>query len=183
MHKIMTALHQDHVNLAKLLQLLKEQVDMLAAGEDADLLLMNDIADYIRRYADHVHHPKEDIIYRVFRAQTAEGESIAASLSDEHQELPSVTLDFQRLLDGLVNDSLILSRQDLQEKITAFIQAQTEHLNTEEAQLFPLINDTLQDADWESVEKEIEEHADPLFGSHILDRYRNLHKLMNRQRA
>lgn len=178
MHKLMTELHQDHVNLAKLLKLLEQQVETLAAGEDADLILMADIADYIRRYADQIHHPKEDEIYRVFQARSAEAEGVVTTLLDEHQHLPNVTLEFQRLLDGLINDSLILTRQELQDKITAFIEAQTEHLNTEEANLFPLINNTLQDADWAEVEQGMQEHIDPLFGSHILDRYRSLHTLM-----
>ena len=32
MHKIMTDLHQDHVNLAKLLTLLEQQAGLLATG-------------------------------------------------------------------------------------------------------------------------------------------------------
>lgn len=181
MHKLMTELHQDHINLAKLLKLLEQQVETLAAGDDADLIMMSDIADYIRRYADHVHHPKEDEIYRVFQARSAESGGVVSALMVEHQHLPNVTLDFQRLLDGLINDSLILTRQELQDKITAFIEAQNAHLNTEEANLFPLINSTMQDADWAQVEQSMEEHVDPLFGSHILDRYRDLHTLMKQR--
>lgn len=181
MHRIMAELHEDHVNLTKLLRLLEQQVDKLAAGKDADLLLMTDIADYIRRYADQVHHPKEDVVYQVFKSRSAEAGDILAALLEEHRKLPAITLEFERLLDSLINDSVILSREELGNKITTFINAQKVHLNTEETSLFPLINATLHDADWATVEKQSQEHSDPLFGRHILDRYHNLQQLIGSQ--
>lgn len=183
MHKIMTDLHQDHVNLAKLLKLLEQQAGLLATGGDADLLLMTDIADYIRRYSDKIHHPKEDTIYQIFSARSDEAEAVIASLLLEHQDLPTITQAFQGLLDNVINDSAILSRQELQEKITAFIDAQKAHLDIEEAELFPLINRILQDEDWAEVEQVVEEHSDPLFGHQLMERYRNVHQLVMRQRA
>lgn len=183
MHKIMTDLHQDHVNLAKLLTLLEQQADLLATGGEADLLLMTDIADYIRRYSDQIHHPKEDTIYEVFSARSGAAEAVIAGLLLEHQDLPTITQAFQGLLDNVINDSAILSRQELQGKITAFIEAQKAHLNTEEAELFPLINSTLEAADWVAVEQSVEEHSDPLFGHQLMERYRNVHRLVMQQRA
>lgn len=185
MHKIMTELHQDHVNLAKLLTLLAQQAEKLAAGDDVDLLLLSDIADYIRRYSDQVHHPKEDEVYRVFRACSSEAGDVVESLLVEHQQLPNVTLDFQKALESVINDTAILTRQELHDQIVAFISTQQAHLDAEEGGLFPLINTTLQAADWAVVEQGMQEHAaDPLFGVHILDRYRNLHRLVkDRQRA
>ncbi|OQX00750.1 MAG: hypothetical protein BWK73_47725 [Thiothrix lacustris] len=182
MHKIMTDLHQDHVNLAKLLTLLEQQADLLATGGEADLLLMTDIADYIRRYSDQIHHPKEDTIYEVFSARSSDAATVIAGLLVEHQDLPTITHAFQGLLDNVIN-SAILSRQELQGKITAFIEAQKAHLNTEEAELFPLINSTLDAADWVAVEQSVEEHSDPLFGHQLMERYRNVHQLVMRQRA
>lgn len=181
MHKIMTDLHQDHVNLAKLLKLLEQQAGLLATGGDADLLLMTDIADYIRRYSDQIHHPKEDAIYRVFSARSDAAEAVVGALLAEHQDLPATTREFQGLLDNVINDSAILSRQELQDKITAFIDAQRAHLNTEEAELFPLINSTLDAADWGAVEQSVEEHSDPLFGHQLMERYRNVHRLVMQQ--
>lgn len=181
MHKIMTDLHQDHVNLAKLLKLLEQQVELLSSGEAADLLLMTDIADYIRRYSDQIHHPKEDTIYRVFSTRSAEAEAVVEALLAEHQNLPATTREFQGLLDNVINDSAILSRQELQDKIVAFIAAQKAHLNIEETELFPLINSTLQADDWAEVVQSIEEHSDPLFGNQLMACYHNLHEFVSRQ--
>lgn len=181
MHRIMTELHEDHVNLTKLLRLLEQQVERLAAGKDADLLLMTDIADYIRRYADQVHHPKEDVVYQVFKSRSTEAGKALTALLEEHQQLPAITLEFERLLDSLINDSVILSREELSDRISTFIAAQKVHLNTEETGLFPLIEATLQVADWQAVENIWQEHSDPLFGGHILDRYRNLQQLIGSQ--
>ena len=179
MHKIMTELHQDHINLARLLTLLDEQVAILAAGDDADLLLINDVADYIRRYSDQIHHPKEDEVYKVFRSYSTEANDVVEALLLEHQSLPNVTLDFQKLLDGVINGDAIISRQELQDKIAQFIALEKAHINTEEAGLFPLINSTLQTEHWVLVESDILDHTDPLFGAQVVERYKTLYQLLN----
>lgn len=179
MHHIMTELHQDHINLARLLQLLQQQVTLLADGEDADLPLMSDIADYIRRYSDGVHHPKEDEIYKVLRLHEGAAGLAIDELLTEHQRLPDVTEEFQQLLDGVLNGDAIISRQGLQDKITAFIEHQYDHMNLEEAEVFPLIHNVLQAADWTVVEGNIEVAHDPLFGTHVADRYQTLYQYVS----
>ncbi|MEN9503542.1 MAG: hypothetical protein RI964_2827 [Pseudomonadota bacterium] len=179
MHKIMTELHQDHVNLARLLTLLDQQVDILAAGDEADLLLITDIADYIRRYSDQIHHPKEDEVYKVFCDHSDAAANVVAALLTEHQHLPNATLEFQKLIDGVINGDAIISRQDLQDKIVQFIALEKAHINTEEASLFPLINNTLQADHWARVESDMLEHTDPLFGAKVLERYQTLYQLIS----
>lgn len=179
MHKIMTELHQDHINLARLLSLLDEQVAILAAGDDADLFLINDVADYIRRYSDQIHHPKEDEVYKVFRTCSDTASDLVETLLVEHQSLPNATLEFQKLLDGVINGDAIISRQELQDQIAQFIALEKAHINTEEAGLFPLINSTLQADHWAQVESDMLEHTDPLFGAQVLDRYKALYQLLN----
>ena len=175
MHTLMTELHQDHVNLARLLELLNQQVELLASDDEPDYLLMIDIADYIRRYSDHVHHPREDEIYKVLLTLTDEAKSAVDDLLEEHQRLPAVTTEFYNMLDGILNDGAIISRQELQDKISHFIQVEREHINTEEGTVFPLINNTLQSADWAIVEADMQQYQDPLFGGQVLERYATIY--------
>ena len=118
-------------------------------------------------------------MYKVFRSHSTEANDVVEALLIEHQSLPNVTLDFQKLLDGVINGDAIISRQELQDKIAQFIALEKAHINTEEAGLFPLINSTLQTEHWVLVESDILDHTDPLFGAQVVERYKTLYQLLN----
>jgi len=99
-------------------------------------------------------------------------------LLNEHQQIPKVTIAFQQLLDGALSGSIIISRKDLSERITNFIDIQMNHLNIEEEKLFPLINKKMKESDWDVVESEIKEKDAPLFGEKIEATYQDLYQMM-----
>lgn len=178
MHKIMVELHQDHTHLSRLLKMLVRHVIVLQDDGDPDFEMMIDIVEYIRHYSDFYHHPKEDQVYQVFKesADQAAHIQIVDGLLDEHQKIPAVTIAFQQLLNGALNGSIIIGRDELSDRITNFIDIQMNHLNIEEKTLFPLINKLMTDNDWAKVEAQIKEENDPLFGSRVEERYESLHK-------
>ena len=55
--------HAEHVNFAKLLDLLEGQLDLFHKGESPDYELMLDIMFYMKHYPDVLHHPKEDLAF------------------------------------------------------------------------------------------------------------------------
>ena len=176
MNKIMTELHQDHIHLARVLCVLDKQLEMLKSDADADLFLMIDILDYIQHYPDLVHHPKEDIVYEVFKARSTEGANIIEALMNEHQQLPSTSKKLHELLDGAANGIVFVSRQELYEKIQEFSVAQRKHMNLEEEKLFPLINKIMTDDDWAKVDATMPNNHDPLFGANLEECYQNLYQ-------
>jgi len=176
MHRIMLELHQDHIHLSRLLKMLIRHVIVLQNDGDPDFEMMIDIVEYIRHYSDSHHHPKEDQVYKVFKEKTDQATHIVDGLLDEHHKIPAVTIAFQQLLNAALNGSIIISRDELSERITNFIDIQMNHLNIEEEKLFPLINKLMTDSDWAKVETQIKEENDPLFGSRVEERYEDLHK-------
>ena len=178
MHRIMAELHQDHIHLSRLLKMLVRHVKVLQDDGDPDFVMMIDIVEYIRNYSDFHHHPKEDQVYKVFKASSDQATHIVDGLLNEHQQIPKVTTAFQHLLDGALNGSIIISRNELSEKITNFIDIQMNHLNLEEERLFPLINEIMQESDWAEVEAQITKREDPLFGSQVEDSYKDLHQIV-----
>ncbi len=170
----MVELHQDHLHLSRLLKMLLRHVHVLQNDGDPDFEMMIDIIEYIRAYSDNHHHPKEDVIYKVFKSTTNKADHIVDGLLNEHKKIPKVTIAFQQLLDAAQNGSLIIKRDELTEKITNFIDIQWDHLNTEEDKLFPLINKFMNDSDWAKVENTIKEKEDPLFGSYVESRFESL---------
>lgn len=183
MHKILADLHQDHINLATLLTLLEEQVKYLAEGYDANLWLILDVADYIGRYSDYVHHPKEDKVYESLSQCTAEGSEAVTKLLAQHHQLPKDTLDFQALIKGALYDDAIVLRDDLVAQINEFIEAQKHHMNLEEGVVFPLVHKHLQANHWQALEKSILNDEDPLFGAKVVERYEQLYAVLSDKMA
>lgn len=176
MHRIMVELHKDHIHLSRLLKMLIRHVIVLQNDGDPDFEMMIDIVEYVRHYSDFHHHPKEDQVYKVFKGSSDKATHIIDGLLDEHEKIPGVTIAFQQLLNGALNGSIIIDRDELSEKITNFIDIQMNHLNLEEQTLYPLINKYMTDNDWAKVETQIKEQNDPLFGSPVEEGYDNLHK-------
>ena len=183
MNRIMAQLHQDHIHLSRLLKMLERHVKVLLHDGDPDLNMMIDVVDYIRNYSDLFHHPKEDIVYEIFKKRTKEGSDIVDNLLNDHQHIPMVTLEFQQILYSASNGSLIIKRDELSKKITHFIDIQRTHLNTEEEKLFPLINKTLKDSDWAEIEAAVQEKSDPLFGKKVEESYESLDQTIKDQGA
>ncbi len=181
MNRIMAELHQDHIHLSRLLNMLERHVKVLMHDGEPDLNMMLDVVEYIRNYSDHFHHPKEDKVYAIFKKRTKEGEDIVDSLLDDHQHIPGVTLEFQQILYNANNGSLIINRAELSKKITHYIDIQRTHLNTEEEKLFPLINNTLKVSDWAELEASVQERSDPLFGANVEESYEGLHQTITDQ--
>ena len=174
----MVELHQDHIHLSRLLKMLDRHVKLLQNDGDPDFIMMIDIVEYIRNYSDFHHHPKEDHVYKVYKSSSDEATHIVDGLLNEHQQIPKVTIAFQQLLDGALNGSIIISRAELSERISNFIDIQINHLNIEEEQLFPLINKMMTSSDWAEVEAQIKDKDDPLFGNKVEKGFEDLHHML-----
>lgn len=89
--------------------------------------------------------------------------------------------EIRQLLEGFIEDIGLFSREDFTQKLRNYMKQQLQHLNTEEAQLFPLITDALSQTDWEQIAERTPEANDPLFGKHVSDNYKNLFEYIVKQ--
>ena len=88
MHEILKSLHEDHVNLMRLLTLVRRGLrDEPTHDGDVDYNLILDVLDYIENYADAIHHMRERIkIYaRLTRSTPGSRRPGGALYSSEHQ--------------------------------------------------------------------------------------------------
>jgi len=183
MHKIMKGLQKDHKNLAQVLEIMELQLEKIAEGDDAALALMLDASNYIQKYPDMIHHPKENQVFDVFKHGSDEEAEALQTLRKQHEELPATTIKFQEMLDTAINGLEFISRDDLVKSIQDFIELEWEHMNLEESVIFPLINKTLEDKDWDFLEKSIKADTDPLFNDHVEETFQNLYQSINSQAA
>ena len=81
------AWHAEHVNFARLLDLLEKQVAVFHAGERPNYELMLDITSYLRHFPDRFHHPREDVAFARLTAHDAGLRAEINRLTQEHRVL------------------------------------------------------------------------------------------------
>jgi len=162
--------HADHLNFAKLLNLLEEQLGLFREGESPDYQLMLDIMYYMTHYPDVLHHPKEDLVF----ARIKERESAAAptidKLSQQHGALKACGEKLVHDLDDVVNGSII-ERERIETSALEYLASFRDHMRIEETDVMPLAARLLRDKDWLAIDAAIRHIEDPLFGSRIDERY------------
>ncbi len=174
MHEILQSLHEDHVNLMKLLTLIRRDLHGATQDGDADYDLISDALDYIQNYADAVHHVRENQIYARLQEAHSEHASLVQRLTEEHHRLQEATIKAITELSNALND-VILDKRTLEENVENYLIAQQNHMSVEEREVFPLIDSVFDDSDWQHVAARVKAGEDPLFGEQIRSRYQGLY--------
>ncbi|KFZ38270.1 hemerythrin [Shewanella mangrovi] len=156
-------LQNDHKHIAVLLNLLKGKYKKLADGEAINFALVRDVVEYMQGYAEHSHHPLEDIVYEYYLERFARQDS-AQRLSHEHQKLVDASSALASTLNLILND-IVVAKEKLVEELKAYVTMQEQHLQFEEENVFPLLAKTMTDEDWQKVADMCSERLveDPLF--------------------
>ena len=83
---MLSSLHKDHLNIARLLDLLKHKLAAIRDEQRVSYFLIRDVVDYLREVSDKYHHPKEDIIYDYYlKYRVVEGD-VANRLQAEQKK-------------------------------------------------------------------------------------------------
>jgi len=174
MHEILKSLHEDHVNLTKLLTLVRREFREPTHDGDVDYTLILDVLDYIENYADAIHHARENQVYARLAQAHPDHTALVERLFKEHQHLQESTLSAVSFLSNALND-VILDKRTVDESVEDYVTAQADHMGAEEREIFPLVDSLFEPSDWEYVAGKIQAVDDPLFGERIKDRYRSLY--------
>ena len=173
MMDIIASLHEDHVNVAQVASVAREELSLLAAGETADYALLEDIMCYVTGYPDTHHHPTEDIVFEKLKERSPEVSEEVDSLLAEHVELIERGRRFLEAIRAVADESLVL-REDFLRRGREYLSLLERHMDVEEGRLFPLATRELTDEDWASLNERVEQRADPLFGPALDEDYRRL---------
>jgi hemerythrin-like domain-containing protein len=175
MTHVIDQLHTDHLNLVKIIELLKRQYETMRKDEAPDFNLMLDIMDYIHNYPDFIHHPRENVVFKVYLENHSEMQDKLKALMEEHLEIAEATRDLYDAVDGILNDSLV-DKIELETQIGAFIKRQMRHMDAEEAEVFPMLKIKLSAQDLQRIDAELPAKEDPLFGELVKKRYEALYQ-------
>ena len=174
---ILSKLHQDHINLNRLLEMLTHKVERLREGSHPDFSLMADVVGYVGTYADEYHHPQEDIMYEHFRGRDSELDKGFDQCEAEHLKLRQLSQALVESIDSVLHDAVI-PMDRFTDQLDAFVRAECEHLDFEEQKLFPGIRELAGDPDWALLDEKIPLPDDPLFGEKQASEYRDLYRAL-----
>lgn len=171
---VVSELHQDHVNLSKLLEILDKKITKLKEGGQPNFSLMADVIGYIATYAEGYHHPKEDKMYALFKGRDVKLDGVMQECEDAHANLKGIAHALLEAIDGVLHDA-VMPMNEFIEKLEDFVRNEKNHLDFEEAKVFPVLNEVATDADWNAVKSELPVEDDPLFGEKQSEEYKALY--------
>ncbi|MDH3589057.1 MAG: hemerythrin domain-containing protein [Gammaproteobacteria bacterium] len=172
MHRIMQILHEDHVNVARLLDVMDDELERARQGDLSDLNVMHHSMRYMTAYPDIYHHPTEEIVFERLATRAPETRAVIERLSGEHRTIGKSGTVFLETLQ------LSMEQPDVAEKLLElgpdYCDRLRQHMDTEEGKVFPMIKVVLSSHDWESLEQSIASAGDPLFGPQVQKSYQDL---------
>ncbi|MDX1431503.1 MAG: hemerythrin domain-containing protein [Gammaproteobacteria bacterium] len=181
MSGIMDQLKADHANVAELLDILEEQLDIVEREGDADFDLMHDVMLYMTRYPDWHHHPMEDLVFERMRARDAESVDVVDRLTREHMALKDKGAILLDLLASVVDGALV-ERDELSARGRDYALFLRKHMELEDSEAFPRAEAALRSEDWNGVASAMQHRDDPVFGAVLDEEFRSLFDYIERER-
>jgi len=166
-------IHRDHVNIARVL-------DVLAAclpegdGAKPDFELLERIVYYMRVFPDRFHHPKEEkFLFPALRTKDPSAGPVLDELAHQHAE-------GERLLDVLAERVHAAEAgppermAELRQAVDTYVAFQRSHMSTEETEILPRAREHLADSEWHDINRAFAADHDPLFGDNLETGFRAL---------
>ncbi|MBP6719715.1 MAG: hemerythrin domain-containing protein, partial [Rhodoferax sp.] len=142
---------QDHSNLWRLATTIDLVAEEIEGGEPLSPAFFTSVFDYIERFVDHFHHPKEDdFLFRILRLRSDAAAAILDPLQQEHQDGPERLLALRAQLAQAA-----LSPKAVPEFLTAlraFTVRIKDHIRVEEKSAMPLARAVLTAQDWAEID-------------------------------
>jgi hemerythrin-like domain-containing protein len=180
MNATLATWHTEHVNFAKLLDLLDAQLDLFHQGETPHYELMLDIMFYMTHYPDAVHHPKEDLAFARIKEREDGVAATVDELDRQHAELHRLGGELVASLGDIVNGS-VASRASVEGPARSYVETFRRHMDLEEEKILPMAERLLRDSDWAAINTVVRHIEDPLFGRNAERRYAAIEEHLERQ--
>ena len=174
MSTILNHIHEDHLNMVRLLDILDNEIADLEAGDDHDYNLIFEIMSYFNHYPNRFHHPFED---KVFAWMTTERPTYAGLVNElrvEHETQAALGRELELLLKAICAGGHMVPRDKVVADLKEYVTTQRQHIDKEEGELLKGTEELL--ADHHMIEIPLPDRAalDLLFGDEVDESYASL---------
>jgi len=174
-------IHQDHVNLDKVLTVLLEVGGGLPEHRSEDAIsVLNDCVYYIQVFPERVHHPKEEaVLFPFVRRKRPDLAPVLDELEAQHEQ-------GRKAIDGIAEGLRKLesdwtgNREAFQNQVRSYVESQREHMSIEEREILKPVQASLTSVDMSTINNAYGVATDPLFGENLATGFQSLLKRITR---
>jgi hemerythrin-like domain-containing protein len=170
--------HAEHVNFARLLDLLETEVSAFHRAEHPNYELMGNIVYYLRSFADRFHHPREDVAFTRLVERDPDMRLPINRLLQEHRVIATAGDEFFNRLNQVTGD-IMTPRATVEAAAATYLAYYRNHIATEERDIMPRAAQLLTKKDWTEVAANVP--PDPLFGDIVEARFQELRAQIARE--
>lgn len=169
-HDVVGALYVEHQYVARLLEVLEDQIGAASRDKPLDRQASLAVMSYMTQCPDAYHHPREDAMFaRLAKRDPSLMERIA-EIKRAHRTIGSagkqLLAALQRLEGGTrVDEGNVVSH------MKDYVNALREHMSIEERDLFQRAREVLDDRDLEEIDRAFARVTDPIFEAAVQDAY------------
>lgn len=170
--------HAEHVNFARLLDVLEEQVAEFHQ-ESARTTRLCPISSTTCRILPIAFTIPEDVAYAL-AGRTGSGVQLLVNrLLQEHRVIATAGEELLNCLKEIAED-VLAPRSHLEAATATYLVYYRHHLATEERVVMPRAAQVLTEEDWTAVAAAVPVYPDPLFGDNTLERFEVLRRQIDR---
>jgi len=170
--------HAEHVNFARLLDLLDAQVTAFHRAALPNYDLMGNILYYLRTFADRFHHPREDVAFARLVERDPDMRLPINRLLQEHRVIATSGDELFNRLNEVTRD-IMIPRATVEAAAATYLTYYRNHIATEERDILPRAGQLLTHKDWAEVAANVP--PDPLFGDVVEARFQELRAQIARE--
>ena len=170
---ILNDLHEDHRNMAVMLDLLARETEHIRDGEKPDYELIHDIMRYMTTYSDAVHHPKEDILYDAMRSERPDLAAGLEKIESEHDEIGRLGETLRNDIEAIASGAAV-TRERIIADATDYVERLRRHIDWEEGDLFKRAEQLVKDENALFLNISHLDKLDPVFGPEREHSFANL---------
>jgi len=180
MANVLQQIRTDHVNMARLLNLVEAEIAKARQDGMPDFLMLEHVLRYATNYLDQMHHAREDAMFRRVVMLEPEAKTLVEEIELEHEQLKSTGEQLYNLVCAAQNADFV-RREDVILKGTDYVDTLRAHMQKEESDLLVRASRLLTESDLDEVDAEVEAIHDPLFGGVVEQEYQGLYNYIMAQ--
>jgi hemerythrin-like domain-containing protein len=182
MHPTLRVIRDEHGVLSAVLR----SISLLLSesrrhGVHPDFAVLRAMLFYIDEFPEKIHHTKEsELLFPKLRERSGELAAVLDRLDADHdwshravRDLEHELLALEMMSEAADADS---RRERFAAEMQAYVTAYLEHIRLEEAEVLPLAQRVLSDADWVTLDAAFMKNRDPLTHRDADDEFRPLFK-------